>query len=617
MNTTITIKELSRRLALRADDVCRQLLSNGHVEAGRWHVGGLDNSKGRSLHVQIEGDRAGQWCDEATGEHGDLIDLWREVYGLSVVDAIKDVRGYLGIPSMERTLRAGKSDTHRRTYNKPKPTSQYATPDTPGGKYLMSRGISERTLAAFKVGEANGVLEFRFADAEKNTHVHSKFLSLVRKNGKKEMRASANTRPILYGWQAIKNSDRRVIITEGEIDAMTLHSIGLPALSIPMGAGNKQGVWIEHEYDHLDRFDEVWIWMDNDEAGVAATNDIVQRLGTHRCLIVEWPDELPQGCDVNDLVCKHGWGVREIARAVMSAQYRAPEELASAGEFKAQVDELFDTDPSEQMLFPLPWARDGQLVDFRPGELSVWSGPGSNGKSLILGQMMLMSAARGCRALIASLEMKPADTLTKMVRQATALPSPEKPFRHEVLNWLDDKIWFFNLVGTAKVERLLEVSRYAVRRYGVEHIVIDSLMKLGVRDDDYSEQKVVVESLCDFANEMNVHVHLVTHFKKPSNGSAEDSGFNIKGSGGIRDLAHNVLLINRHKKKELILSDPNADEAEKDRARHWADAFLIIDKNRRHGWEGKISLSIDLPSLQFTPYKTPALPIYRRSENHA
>jgi hypothetical protein len=34
-----------------------------------------------------------------------------------------------------------------------------------------------------------------------------------------------------------------VAITEGEIDAMTLHQVGIPALSVNAGAGNHQ--WIE------------------------------------------------------------------------------------------------------------------------------------------------------------------------------------------------------------------------------------------------------------------------------------------------------------------------------------------------------------------------------------
>ncbi|MBN0941860.1 toprim domain-containing protein, partial [Pseudomonas aeruginosa] len=90
----------------------------------------------------------------------------------------------------------------------------------------------------------------------------------------------SDTEPCLFGWQAIPDGNREVTITEGEIDAMTAWQYGRPALSVPFGGG-KDGKqrWIEYEFDNLQRFDVIYLCLDDDEPGHQATEEIVRRLG--------------------------------------------------------------------------------------------------------------------------------------------------------------------------------------------------------------------------------------------------------------------------------------------------------------------------------------------------
>jgi twinkle protein len=63
---------------------------------------------------------------------------------------------------------------------------------------------------------------------------------------------------VLFGWQAIPDDARDVVICEGEIDALSWAAYGFPAMSVPYGGGggDKQA-WIESEYDRLERFERI------------------------------------------------------------------------------------------------------------------------------------------------------------------------------------------------------------------------------------------------------------------------------------------------------------------------------------------------------------------------
>lgn len=94
----MTATELSALLAARAEQVCAHLLPGGHAHAGNWIIGGTSGDKGKSLHVQLTGPKAGIWLDFASGEKGDMLGLWRAVCGLSLKDAYREAAAYLEIP---------------------------------------------------------------------------------------------------------------------------------------------------------------------------------------------------------------------------------------------------------------------------------------------------------------------------------------------------------------------------------------------------------------------------------------------------------------------------------------------------------------------------------------
>ena len=79
------------------------------------------------------------------------------------------------------------------------------------------------------------------------------------------------------------------ISVSGNCDAMAVWQSGSHnVVSIPGGATDLN--WIKYNFDFLEKFKKIILWLDNDTAGEEGTKKIVQKLGEYRCYIVESPD---------------------------------------------------------------------------------------------------------------------------------------------------------------------------------------------------------------------------------------------------------------------------------------------------------------------------------------
>ena len=425
-----------------------------------------------------------------------------------------------------------------------------------------------------------------------------KYLHVDRPEGKKVIRAEADCEPCLFGWDVIKDELRLVVICEGEIDAMSFYEYGVQALSVPFGGGggNKQQ-WIETEYANLDRFSEIYLCLDNDEAGKEGAQEIVRRLGAHRCRIVTLPYKDANECLMN------GVTQDQIFECLKQAESLDPEELRKPKTYMGEVVELFYPTGGKKPGFDFPWPK--VPIRLLNGELSIWTGINGHGKSLLLGQVLNHAGTQKHSSVIASFEMAPEKTLGRIVRQMTGQERPPQSEIMDAVLFLNGYMWIFDLVGTAKKERLLEVFKYAYQRYGITQFVIDSLMKCGINEDDYNTQKAFVDTLCDFAKSTKTHIHLVAHSRKGGSELNPPNKMDVKGTGSLTDLADNLFCVYRNKKKEAEISahmngqsiDRCITEVKSD-----YDAYLICHKSREYGGdaEGTYGLYFNRASQSYT-----------------
>lgn len=89
---------INRAATARAEDVARRLLPGGVRRGKYWVAADLSGGAGKSLRVNLEGDKAGAWFDNATGERGgDFVSLAAAVARIPQKEAARLLGKMLGM----------------------------------------------------------------------------------------------------------------------------------------------------------------------------------------------------------------------------------------------------------------------------------------------------------------------------------------------------------------------------------------------------------------------------------------------------------------------------------------------------------------------------------------
>jgi twinkle protein len=581
MADIVTVK---RMLADKAQSVSEMLLPNGRKEGQEWRAGSTGGEKGQSLGVHLSGVKAGIWQDFSTGEGGDLLDLWIAVKGGTLPQALDAARNWLGLSRPEPYRQPV------RTFTRPKKPTCSAIQGQPLDYLREDRNIPGEVLAKYKVASNGDEIIFPFLLPDGSLALAK---SRKAEDGAKPKPTAADCEPVLFGWQAVSDHTRDIVITEGEIDALSWAAYGYSALSVPFGGGKgAKQQWIESEFDRLERFERIYISTDMDKPGDEAANEIASRLGRHRCYRVSLPRK-----DAND--CLVG-GVTKAAMdaAIVAAKNLDPEGLKRASDYTDKVIQLFWPTHEDRPGYTVPYSKLSDKIYFRKSEVTLWSGASGSGKSQIISDCIPHWIKQGSRICLASLEMKGEQTLRRMSKQTGGVDRPTAQYIERILGWLDAGLLIYERVGKAGVGALLEIFDYARAKYGCDQFVIDSLMRLGIAADDYTGQEKAVFQLVDWAVQHEVHLHLVAHSRMGEKGQGAPETEDIKGAMEIGANAFNILTVwrNRRHEEEIQAAETEALKAELNQK---PGVILNVAKQRNGDFEGKVGLWFDQDTYRY------------------
>lgn len=271
---------------------------------------------------------------------------------------------------------------------------------------------------------------------------------------------------------------------------------------------------------------------------------------------------------------------------------------------EAVIDRLYGSGSSEH------WTATGfskmyGKFDFREGELTVWAGINKHGKTTLLCHVMLNLLTRGKKVCIASMEMRPVESVTKLTKQASGVEKPAEMFVRAFNRWTDGRLWIYDHLGRVAAARMLALATYVRKELGIDHLVIDSLMKCGIGVDDLTGQKDFVDALSTITRDTGLHIHLVCHSRKGENEKVAPDKFSIKGAGEIADMPDNILIVFKNLKKfdEIAAAEREKDEIRREarlkELRETPDSYVRVAGQRNHPWEGGFAFWFDKGSQQY------------------
>ena len=160
-------------------------------------------------------------------------------------------------------------------------------------------------------------------------------------------------------------------------------------------------------------------------------------------------------------------------------------------EYLDEVEKYFSEDLTGGL--ELPFKKTVEDFKIRMGEISLVTGYSASGKSAWLNQVML-GLMKHEKTMIASFEMTPRATLGRMCQQ-TGEPLPNYDYIKDFLSKLEHNLYMYDPKGETSPTKVIEVIYYCAEKLGVKIMVLDSLMKCGIAEDDLNGQKAFLNKI--------------------------------------------------------------------------------------------------------------------------
>ncbi len=423
-------------------------------------------------------------------------------------------------------------------------------------RYLEKRGISEEVAKKYQITvckDNNNVLVMPFFDDKGNLPFikYRKIDYDPKKDNSKEW-CEVNCKPILFGMHQCNVTNKRLIMTEGQIDSLSVTEAGIEnAVSVPTG---KNGfTWFPHCWDWIQQFTELVVFGDCEKGIITLLDEMKSRFpGTVKA--VRQQDY--KGCkDANEILMKYGKdAVRYAVNNAEIQPIRAVKELADV-----KAVDLFKMPKIATGIARVDNVLSGGIYF---GQTVIITGKRGEGKSTLASQIVANALNAGKKIFVYSGELQ--DYFFKRwlnlqiagKHEVIERTEADKTTSYYITNTTDEKIseWyrgraylFDNMaVEDEELTELLDIIEKAVRQYGIDLVLLDNLMSaldVGMSVDLYRAQSKFVDKLVKLAKRLNVVVILVAHPRK--NKFSNDDTDEISGSADITNKVDIVMTYKR------------------------------------------------------------------------
>lgn len=371
-----------------------------------------------------------------------------------------------------------------------------------------------------------------------------------------------------YLQDRVRNGNKKVVITEGELDALSIveaqkkrgydfNKQQISVLSIPCGAQSALKVF-KAQAEWLNKtFDEILLCFDNDEAGKKALDDIIKSnlidYDKVRTVVFELKD-------ANDMLVNNK--ADGIIDAIFNAKPLPPPDSMILGDSQQMHDLLREEDNLDDYI-SLPFAN-SPLADMLggglfPSQVTVLTAGTGCGKSTLACEIAYHCLKTGVKTGLLMLEENIKRTakrfccmqLGKRMYAKTTLTLEEIEKSEHILN---NAILYnhFGSVGEGLVDKIKWLANSGCKLVILDHITI-ALSGLQIADERKALD-VLCTQLRTMVNDVSVnhpfHLIVISHIRRTDKdiegGDGDIRLCDLRGSSQIAGLADNVLALQRN-----------------------------------------------------------------------
>lgn len=450
-------------------------------------------------------------------------------------------------------------------------------------EYMKSRGISEEVTRRYSITvrtDYKNVLVFPFKDPDGHL-LGIKYRKTDFKKGRDKNKEwyEKDTMPILFGMDQCKDFTKPLILTEGQIDSLSVAEAGIEnAVSVPTGANGF--TWFSFSFVWLKQFREIIIFGDCEHGNVTLVDGVSSRLKESGIIIkcVRPQDYLGEK-DANDILRRYG--PMAVRYAVEHAEVPKLNNVKQLADVKSvDINKLDKIRTGIEEL-------DKVIRGMAMGQLIILTGKRGDGKSTFMSQLVAEALDQNRSVFVYSGEL--ADFhfkrwLNYQLAGSRYLVDYKDQFGETsyylpdeadaaISEWYRDRAWLYDnnaIVSGTEEEWLPDTIERVIQQHNVQLICIDNLMtameKVAEQTNLYLAQSNFVGRLKAIAMKYSVVIILVAHPRKAGKDETLDDNDLVAGSSDITNKADIVIKYSRCDKES-----------------YGCDSLIKVTKNRIMG----------------------------------
>lgn len=428
---------------------------------------------------------------------------------------------------------------------------------------LGKRGITEATCAKFKyLTGKDGKRSVQIAQYFRDNKVVAQKLRYKNKDFS-VVGAERKDLP-LFGQWLWRDAGKMLVITEGEIDAMSVSQVQgnkWPVVSLPAGAGSAVKA-IRTNLEWVESYEKVILMFDMDEPGQEAAKKVAEILKPGKAAIAVLPLK-----DANDMLV--AGRTEELVSAMWGAKVYRPDGILAGAELWTK----FTTDKPFSSSVQYPWAElNAKTLGIRRTELVTLTAGSGIGKSAVCRELAHHLLKEG--ETVGYIALEESVERTSMGIMGIDM---DKPIHLDTRDWSEldaeeqaaRKQAFDNTIGTGRaflyddwgsvdVDTILSRIRYLARGCGCGWVFLDhlSILVSGMQTDN--ERRAIDEAMTalrSLVEETDIGLILVSHLRRPQGDRGHEDGAEthlsqLRGSHAIAQLSDIVIGFERDQQDE-------------------------------------------------------------------